>query len=299
MKKAFLTFFAVSFAFLSFAQPPQYLNYQASVRDGEGNIVAGQNVSFKIEILSGSASGAIAYRETHAVTTNDQGLVDLRIFGGVVDGSWSAIDWSADDYFLKVSLDIHGGTSYVEMGTSQLLSVPYAFHAATVATEKQQLSVVGKELSISEGNTVNLPAEEQQLSVNDEQLSISGGNTVDLPSQYNHFQTLSTMAIGANGLKELTGTTGETGNSVTVLFPEGYNDINTRVLSLEIYRNIIVSSRYWYGCGYTAAGGTVGYCSYYFPGLMEVPKTNAIIVYYPDELRDKKFRLILMKIVTL
>jgi hypothetical protein len=203
--------------------------------------------------------------------------VELKIFGGIVDGSWSDIDWSAADYFMKVYLDLAGGTDFVEMGTSQLLSVPYAFHAATVATETQELSV------------------------NNEQLSISGGNTVDLPNQYVAFQTLSSLKIGTDGLGittiiEITGTTGTNYNDFSIDLPEGFSSANSRVLSVDIRKNLAAGLRHYCGLGYAGTNGTVGYNLGYFPGLMETPSSNWITLYYPDELKGKEFRVILMKI---
>jgi hypothetical protein len=43
----------------------------------------------------------------------------------------ATIDWSNDNYYLKVGMDVAGGTNFLTMGTTQLLSVPYALHAAT------------------------------------------------------------------------------------------------------------------------------------------------------------------------
>ena len=75
---------------------------------------------------------------------------------------FSTINWGDDKYFIQVSLDPTGGTSYEFMGTSQLLSVPYALHAGTADTvmmESQTLSISGDTLSIRDGNSVVLPSE--------------------------------------------------------------------------------------------------------------------------------------------
>jgi hypothetical protein len=56
----------------------------------------------------------------------------MNIGGGVlVSGNFSTIDWSAGPYFLEVEFDPAGGASFTSMGTSQLLSVPYALYAET------------------------------------------------------------------------------------------------------------------------------------------------------------------------
>ena len=109
------------------AQTPQALKYQAVARDGIGNVLTNRAVSFRISILQGSASGSTTYSETHSKTTNGFGLVDLEIGHGTpVSGSFSGINWGSTVYFVKVEMDPNGGSSYLLMGTSQLLSVPYA-----------------------------------------------------------------------------------------------------------------------------------------------------------------------------
>ncbi len=119
----------------SFAQAPQKFNYQAVVRDNSGNILANQAVSFRISILQNSLYGASIYVETQKDTTTSHGVSVLKIGDGVpVYGSMAGINWANGPYFIKVELDQNGGTSYVTMGTTQLLSVPYALHSKTAET---------------------------------------------------------------------------------------------------------------------------------------------------------------------
>lgn len=112
------------------AQAPQAFNYQAVARNSTGDLIQNQLVTFRISILQDSPEGTLLYRESHAVTTNDFGLANLQIGkGSVLDGTFSGIDWSTGQKHLKVELDPAGGTAYVEMGTAELLSVPYALFA--------------------------------------------------------------------------------------------------------------------------------------------------------------------------
>jgi uncharacterized protein (TIGR02145 family) len=112
------------------AQVPQAFKYQAVARDANGNVLDKKPVSFKISILKTSTTGSVVYSETHSKTTNSFGLVDLEIGkGDSPTGSFSGINWGNDTYFIKVEMDPAGGTVYQTMGTSQLLSVPYALHA--------------------------------------------------------------------------------------------------------------------------------------------------------------------------
>ena len=71
--------------------------------------------------MQASATGTAVYTETHAVTTNEFGLVSLNIGAGTTSDDFSAIDWSNGPYFIKVELDENGGSNYSEMGTAQLL----------------------------------------------------------------------------------------------------------------------------------------------------------------------------------
>ncbi|MDG4949635.1 fibrobacter succinogenes major paralogous domain-containing protein [Weeksellaceae bacterium KMM 9724] len=109
-----------------FAQSPEKLSYQAVVRNAENNLVANTQVGMQISILQGSESGAVVYSEVLTPTTNANGLVSVAI-GEAAD--LSSIDWSNGTYFIKTETDPNGGTDYSIVGTSQLLSVPYALHA--------------------------------------------------------------------------------------------------------------------------------------------------------------------------
>ncbi|HRZ42722.1 MAG TPA: tail fiber domain-containing protein [Bacteroidales bacterium] len=118
-------------------QAPQKMSYQAVIRDAASHLVVNHPVGMQITILQGSASGTEVYREVFLPNpqTNSNGLVTLEIGTGTpLAGTFSTIDWSNGPYFLKTETDPLGGTSYTLTGTTQLLSVPYALHAATVQT---------------------------------------------------------------------------------------------------------------------------------------------------------------------
>jgi len=134
MKKIYTLFIALIITGCLMAQTPQSFKYQAVARDASGNVVADQAVGMQISILQSSTSGTAVYVETFTPTTNEFGLINLNIGAGtVVSGDLTTIDWSADTYFMKIEMDMIGGTTYEEYGTSQLLSVPYALHAKTAS----------------------------------------------------------------------------------------------------------------------------------------------------------------------
>jgi len=121
----------------AFAQinPPEKIAYQVVVRNSAGVILENQDVTLRFTIHSGTPTGISEYSETQSLTTNQFGLVTAKIGSGTVAlGTWNSITWSGDKKFLQVEIDINGGTAFTEMGTSEMVSVPYAYHSKTAAT---------------------------------------------------------------------------------------------------------------------------------------------------------------------
>jgi uncharacterized protein (TIGR02145 family) len=136
LNTAFIILFLVFSVSLQ-AQSPQAFNYSAVARNAAGNPIATTTIGIQISILKTSALGAVQYQENHFVNTDAYGLFSLIVGGGAVQqGAMSPIDWSSDSYYLKVGMDAAGGTNFLTMGTTQLLSVPYALHATTADSVK-------------------------------------------------------------------------------------------------------------------------------------------------------------------
>lgn len=176
MKHLTLLIITCFFSTAIFAQTPQAISYQAIARNATGVVLASQSVGIKIFIHTGSATGTVEYSETHHDTTNQFGLFTLQIGNGTPDiGTFSTIDWSTGNKFLQVELDPTGGTTYIDMGTSQLLSVPYALYA-----EKSNINLqAGNGIQIS-GDTIinsspNIP------------VSITGSGNVTVSGSYPNF----------------------------------------------------------------------------------------------------------------
>ncbi|PPK87264.1 endosialidase-like protein [Neolewinella xylanilytica] len=185
-----------------FAQAPAAFKFQAVARDDGNNPLVSQNIGVRVSLLRGSDSGSLEYSERHELVTTALGVFDLQVGGGdVLSGDMSGIDWGGDSYYLKVDIDPGGGTNYVNMGATQLLSVPYALYAANAegGSDDQQLTLSGTDLSIEDGNSVDLstlqdgvddadadPTNEiQQLSLNGNTLSLTDGGDVDLSPYLN------------------------------------------------------------------------------------------------------------------
>ncbi|PLX19701.1 MAG: hypothetical protein C0599_10455, partial [Salinivirgaceae bacterium] len=105
-------------------------NYQAMIRNAEGEAILNQDVVMRIGIVQGSVGGTVLYTETHAIESNAYGLVNLVVgTGDVVSGVFADIDWASGPFFLKVELDAEANNNFVTLGTTQLLSVPFANYA--------------------------------------------------------------------------------------------------------------------------------------------------------------------------
>lgn len=134
---------AVLFLFLftgAFSQNvPQGMKYQAVARDLTGNIMANQQISLKISLVSGSKSSTEHYTEIHHVITNQLGLFSLVIGEGKIDkGTFTKVPWSTDEIWMQVSIKEKTSSLYSIISSSKLLAVPYAFHSGTASKLVEQ-----------------------------------------------------------------------------------------------------------------------------------------------------------------
>jgi len=203
MKKILLVL-ALSITALVSAQVPQGISYQAIAYNGTSAVVNG-NVGLRLSVLNGSASGTAVYVETHVKTTNAQGLFNLVIGQGTaVSGTFAGINWATGAKFLKVEMDAAGGTNYALVGTTQLLSSPYAMVAGSLV------------LAPGQGITLTSPnGTPYTVSVNDAgELSLpTSGTNSSLPTSFylcgsfNGFNPATALQMGNGfvGYKYFTG----------------------------------------------------------------------------------------------
>ncbi len=119
-----LPFFLILIVMNVSAQPPKAFNYQAVLRDDAGHVIASEDVLIQIELLQESTSGDVVFTETHNTQTNEFGLINLVV--GSVE-SLEGIHWGNYSYFIRITVD------GIEMGTTQLLSVPFALYSQSSA----------------------------------------------------------------------------------------------------------------------------------------------------------------------
>lgn len=175
----------------TFAQSPDAFKYQTVVRDGSFNFIGNQVVGMQMTILQGTPSGTIVYQETFSPVTNAVGLVNLEIgSGSPVSGVLANVNWNDGPYYLRTELDPTGGSSYNEMGTSQLLSVPYSLYSKSTAfadsADYNSLSnkpttitaaQVAKIDSITVTSAVNLDQITSDVAINNSKVSFPGFGT--------------------------------------------------------------------------------------------------------------------------
>lgn len=154
MKKLLISLILIFAICLAYGQiPPLAFNYSAVARNSQGNPIANSTIGIQISILKTTAIGAVQYSENHFVNTDAFGLFNLIVGAGAIQqGSMSSIDWSSDNFYIKVGMDANGGTNFLTMGTTQFLSVPYALHAKTADSVANGASAV----HIQAGNNVTI-----------------------------------------------------------------------------------------------------------------------------------------------
>ena len=159
MKKTglFFVFILTLSQLLQSQNAPSAFNYSAVARDAQSNPISNQTIGIQISILKSSPTGTVVFQENHFVNTNQSGLFNLMIgTGSVLNSSIPSIDWGNDDYYIKVGMDVTGGTNFLEMGTTQLLSVPYALYAKS-SGNRLIVSNTGDTLRLSGSNYVIIP----------------------------------------------------------------------------------------------------------------------------------------------
>lgn len=205
MKNTILIIISTMICLISHAQSPALFNYQGVARDANNQPLANQNISLKISILENASNGSIIYSEKHNLSTTPLGVFSLQVGDGTNQfGDILMLDWSNNNHWLQIEMDENGGSNYKLMGSSQLVSVPYAMHAETVTNsddadadptnEIQQITfdVSSNILTLQNGGSIDLSTldndgggtnsgtDDQLLSLNGTTLSIEDGNSVDL-----------------------------------------------------------------------------------------------------------------------
>ena len=144
-----LTTLALLISILITSQAPALIPYQAIARDGAGQPLIDSILNARFTIHNQSVDGPSVWQEEQTVSTNSLGLFAAQL-GNTT--SLVAVNWANGSKFLQVELDL--GSGYIEIGTQQMLSVPYALHAGSI---RVHVSATGDTLYVGDGSFVIVP----------------------------------------------------------------------------------------------------------------------------------------------
>ena len=156
MPRPIFSLIILFFQLSSYAQTPQIISYQAIARTNGEAVLSNQTIGVKFSVIQDNPNGDVLYAETHVATTNQFGLFNLAIGQGtIVYNTMESITW-ADGLpkFLKTELSATNNGIYVEIGTTQLLTVPYAFYTENARWVKKQNnnSAIASNYFVGNGN---------------------------------------------------------------------------------------------------------------------------------------------------
>ncbi|HMK25069.1 MAG TPA: hypothetical protein VK483_03500 [Chitinophagaceae bacterium] len=120
----------------AFSQAPGIFNYQGVARNSVGNVLVNKSIALRITIHDGTPAGAIVYQETRGVVTNPFGLFNAQVGSAGatnVTGTIAGVPWGVGNKYIQVEIDPAGGTSFINIGTAQIASVPYALFSTSSA----------------------------------------------------------------------------------------------------------------------------------------------------------------------
>jgi hypothetical protein len=267
--------------YVSFGQSvPLGIFYQAVARDNMGKELINREIDVKLSIISGNPLGPVAYQELWNTTTTKFGVFTLRIGEGQPTGgtygSLAEVQWGQSSHFLKVEVKLDN--DFVDMGTMQFMSVPYALYAqkslepgpegpkgdpgpqGDPASDNQVLSVTsgagGNYLAISNGNSVLLssaegdgdPANEiQDLTINADKLKITKNALATEWDLTRYLDNTDNQALSYNAVTRRIGISGNAGTiDLTELKDDADANATNELQSLSFNKNtgdLTISSR--------------------------------------------------------
>lgn len=130
------------------AQPPPGFNFSGVAKDPMGNPAKNRSVFVKDIIYQTVAVGGNrVWEESHEVTTDGDGIFKIVIgrgtkLPGILINDIAGIDWGNGPYFLNLKIAVApsipatwwvAADNYLDMGTEQLLSTPYAMFAGNAS----------------------------------------------------------------------------------------------------------------------------------------------------------------------
>ena len=207
---------------------PQKIHYQGLAVGANGKPIKNSTVGLRLSVLDSLPTGSTLYTETQAASTDASGQFSIFLGGGTATaGTFTNLPWAnGNDKFLKVEMDAQGGSNYLPMGTTQLVSVPYAMAAGSLREGAIFTGSSGKQWFLKESpsgpvwtcypTVTPANAGADQLNVCANSINLTG----NMPSSGTAAWSILSGAGGSLGTPNAPATTfaGTRGNSYTLLY---------------------------------------------------------------------------------
>lgn len=131
MKNLVLIFLMVLACLKSAAQTPNLINFQGVARGANGTLLSSKTIKVRLTI-EGATFPSAFYTETRSVTTNQMAAFSVQIGSpGALStvGNLTTINWSSQNFNLKVELDPNNTNNFVFLGMQPIASLPFAKYA--------------------------------------------------------------------------------------------------------------------------------------------------------------------------
>lgn len=131
------------------AQPPPFWFLQSVAKDNQGNPARNRTIHLRLGIYHGTpVNGTLVYEESQQVQSDNDGVFGYTMGKGIrtnnptLKDSLNKIDWGNGPYFVNTKIAIAPSiaapwwipaNNYVDISTSQIMSVPYAMYAGNAS----------------------------------------------------------------------------------------------------------------------------------------------------------------------
>lgn len=131
------------------AQPPPFWFLQSVAKDNQGNPARNRTIHIRSAIYQGRpVGGTLVFEESHQVQSDNDGVFGYTMGRGIrsanpaLKDSLNKIEWGNGPYFINTKIAISPSipapwwipaNNYVDIGTSQIMSVPYALYAGNAS----------------------------------------------------------------------------------------------------------------------------------------------------------------------
>lgn len=187
-KTSYITIAIMLFSLLANAQVPLQFNFQAAARYKSGEIMSEKDIKVRINIRNEGSTGKAEYTEVRSVHTNLFGMFTIAI--GSKDavfysGSLKDVQWGNGKKYLQIEVDPNGRENYIDLGTTQLMSVPFALFSLETASKSNTINISASnglsladtilQIGNNEGDTSSMLTSNREIPLNGHSLSLSDG----------------------------------------------------------------------------------------------------------------------------